>query len=377
MSREKPAVEPVAVGTSSKRWLAIRLAAVAAGTLLVTVLHFVIDPNHFVTHNLLQRLYYVPILLASIWFGVGGGLLTAVACGAGYAPHILMHWTRSPAYQTSQVVELAMFLVLAVLAGVLADRERSLRHNAEATADERDTALRELVATVETLRRADRLASLGTMAAGMAHELRNPLGALGGTLEILERDFPPDHPRREFYDILRREIGRLNATAGKYLDFARPDTPELREVDLGEAISEAVELLRRTAARTGVRFETRLAPGLPKPLADKSQLQQVLVNVFLNAVQAMPHGGLVEVEAGAVGGSLYVRVRDHGKGLPEVPVERLFEPLFTTKPGGSGLGLAVSRRIVSGHGGRIDAGNAEGGGAVFTLTLVPAERIAH
>lgn len=339
----------------------------------MTALHFTTSPSSFLLHNLYQRLYYVPLLLAAIWFGVRGGLVTAAACIAGYTPHIFMHWVHSPAYQTSQVVELAMFVVLATLAGALADRERSLRREAESLAAERDVALRELEETLETLRRTDRLATLGTLAATMAHEIKNPLGSLAGALEIIDPDFPPGHPRREFVEILRREINRLNTVAGSYLAFGSPQPPKLQPVDVNHATRQAVDLLRRMAARSGVSFDLALDAGLPSAIAEPSQVQQVLVNVLMNAIQAMPKGGRVEVSTRAASGAIEIDVRDHGHGLPEVESERIFEPLFTTKPGGSGLGLAVSRQIVIAHGGKLEASNAEGGGARFRFTLVAAE----
>lgn len=281
----------------------------------------------------------------------------------------MLHWGHSQAYQTSQVAELAMFGLIAIVAGLLSDRERELRRRAEETAAERDQALRDLEGTVETLRRADRLATLGTLAAGMAHEIRNPLGAIGGALEILDGDFPPQHPRREFVDILRREIQRLNAISGRYLDYARPQAPELRAVDLNACVGSSVELVGRSAGRSGVRVETALSASLPPALADPLQVHQALVNLLLNGIQAMEGGGVLEVATDRVPSGVAVTVRDHGPGLPEGSGEKIFEPFFSTKPGGTGLGLAIARRIAVAHGGALTAESAPGGGARFRLLL--------
>jgi two-component system, NtrC family, sensor histidine kinase HydH len=348
---------------------AVRPTAIVLGIAAVAIAHYTTDPSHYVLHNVYQRLYYVPILLAAMWYGLRGGLLAAGGCTLSYIPHITLQWQTHLPYQVSQGVELAMFFVIGALAGLLADRERALRQRAEATAAERDRALKDLEATVETLRRADRLATLGTLAAGMAHEVRNPLGALGGALEIIDGDFPAGHPHREFLDILRREVGRLGVITGKYLDYARPQAPELRPTDVNGLVRSAIELIEKSAGRARVRIASDLAPELPRALADPVHVHQALVNVLLNGVQAMPEGGLLEVETGLAGGALEIRVRDHGAGLPEGPVERLFEPYFTTKPGGSGLGLAVSRQIARAHGGSLAAENVAGGGALFRLSL--------
>jgi signal transduction histidine kinase len=351
-----------------------RGAVVIGAAAAVTLAHYGTDPRHTLLHNLYQRLYYVPILLACAWFGLRGGLVAAVACAVLYAPHIVVHWAHDAAYQMSQALELAMFAVVALIAGALSDRERALRTEAEATAVERDRALRDLEETVGILRRADRLASLGTLAAGMAHEVRNPLGAIGGAVEILETDYPPTHPHREFVEILRKEIDRLKGIAGKYLNFARPDPPEPRPLDPNEAVRSAVDLLSKTAARASVRIELRLAPDLPPALADPGQVQQALVNLLLNGIQSMPGGGVLEVDTSLRSGAVEIALRDHGGGLPEGPVERIFEPFFSTQPGGTGLGLAISRRIAESHGGRLTAEPAEGGGARFRLALLPALR---
>jgi signal transduction histidine kinase len=283
----------------------------------------------------------------------------------------VLHWGHSQAYQTSQVLELAMFGLIALVAGLLQDRERLLRWRAEQTAAERDQALRDLEGTVETLRRADRLATLGTLAAGMAHEIRNPLGAIGGAVEILDADFPASHPRREFFDILRREISRLNTLSGKYLDYARPQAPELRPVDLNGCVDASVELVGRSAGRSGVRIETKLESGLAAALADPLQVHQALVNLLLNGIQAMEEGGVLEVSTARDPAGVAVTVRDHGPGLPEGAGDRIFEPFFSTKPGGTGLGLAIARRIAVAHGGSLTVESVPGEGARFRL-LLPA-----
>jgi len=350
----------------------VRWAVLAGLIVAISLGHYLTSPDHFLLHNVYQRLYYIPVLLACAWYGLAGGLGVAAVCAAAYTPHILLHWRHSQAYQANQILELGMFGIVALVAGALSDRERRLRLEAEATATERDRALTELKATADGVRRADRLAALGTLTAGMAHEIRNPLGAIGGAAEILETDYPDGHPRREFVDILRREIARLNAIVGKYLDYARPQAPELRPVDLNGSVRAALDLVGKSALGASIALDPRLAEGLSAVRADAGQIHQVLVNLLLNAVQAMPEGGTVEIATWGEAGGAVVEVRDHGAGLPEIPVERLFEPFFTTKAAGTGLGLHVCRRIAELHGGRLDAVNAAGGGAAFRLALPAA-----
>jgi two-component system, NtrC family, sensor histidine kinase HydH len=349
--------------------VAVRPAAIVLAIAAVGVAHYSTDPAHYVLHNVYQRLYYVPILLAAIWYGLKGGTLAAFGCTASYVPHIALQWQHHQAYQVSQLAEMAMFFVVGALAGILADRERVLRRRAETSAEERDRALRDLEGTVETLRRADRLATLGMLAAGMAHEIRNPLAALAGAVEIVARDYPVGHSRREFVDILRREVGRLNTTVTKYLDFARPQPPELRPLDVDEAVRVAIELVAKSAQRAHVEIRAAPPETVRLALADPVLLHQVLVNLLVNGIQAMPSGGRLDVACRRDHDRVEIAVRDHGAGLPPEGRERIFEPFFTTRPGGTGLGLAVSRQIAEAHAGTLTADDAEGGGAVFRLTL--------
>lgn len=333
----------------------LRVLLLAVAIAAITLGHYLTPIRHWLLHNVYQRAYYVPVLLACAWFGLRGGLAVAAICAVTYAPHIVLHWAHSQAYQANQVLEIGMFGVVAVVAGILSDRERKLRLEAEAAA--------------ESLRRADRLAALGTLTAGMAHEIKNPLGAIAGAVEILEADFPAGHPRREFLDIVREEIARLSAIAGKYLSFAKPSPPDAKACDVNGVVSRAVSLVAKSAASRAVTIETALDPALPRAFADVEQVHQVLVNLLLNGLEAMPSGGTLRVETASPDPGIEVRVADTGGGIPEEDRERIFEPFRTTKPGGTGLGLATSRRIAVAHGGDLVAENAPQGGAVFRLTL--------
>jgi signal transduction histidine kinase len=330
-----------------------RVGVLAVAIAAISVAHYVTPVQHFLLHNVWQRAYYVPVLLACAWFGLRGGLVAAVAAAATYAPHILLHWGHSQAYQANQVLELGMFGVIAVVAGALSDRERRSR---------------------DELLRADRLAALGTLAAGMAHEIKNPLGAIAGAAEILEQDYPSGHPRREFLDILREEIARLTTITGKYLGYARSPEPEVAPLDLNDAVGKAVALVTKSASGKSVAIEIALDPSIPPALADAGQIHQALVNLVLNGIQVMPSGGLLRLETGVHGKDVEARLVDRGPGIPKGDEEKIFEPFYTTRPGGTGLGLAMSRRIAVAHRGSLTAENAPGGGAIFRLRLPAAPR---
>jgi len=227
----------------------------------------------------------------------------------------------------------------------------------------------------ERMARADRFAAVGEVATGLAHEIKNPLAGLSGALELLAEDLA-SHPRHaEVVGEMRHQVQRLTNTMESLLSFARPPKARLRATDVNGTLEKVLFLVRQQCRGTQVEVEARLAPGLPEVLADPSQLEQVFLNLCINAVQAMSGGpGLVRVgtrlgEAGLV----VVEVSDSGPGIPPDLREQLFKPFFTTKREGNGLGLAISARIVAEHGGHIGYRCPPEGGTIFAVTLQEAQ----
>ncbi|HEX9050029.1 MAG TPA: ATP-binding protein, partial [Anaeromyxobacter sp.] len=232
-----------------------------------------------------------------------------------------------------------------------------------------------LVAARASLVRAERLATAGRLASGVAHEVGNPLGAITGYAELArERLAAGDAGRDEATDFLRRiaaEAQRIDGIVRGLLDLARPAAPVVGEVDVAVPIDAALRLARVQARFRGVAVELAIPPGLPRVSADEGRLAQVFLNLLLNAADAMAGGGRVRVAARAGDGRVEVEVRDGGPGIPSADLARVFEPFFSTKGAGAGtgLGLAISQGIVESLGGELTAGNAEGGGAVLTVRL--------
>ena len=227
----------------------------------------------------------------------------------------------------------------------------------------------ELRETQRELREKATLAAVGQLAATVAHEIKNPLAGIRGACEIVVDAFPPTDPKRELTEEVLRQVDRLNRTVHELLVFARPRAAQKVPTDIRLVIDRVLGVLREDPQNRDVAFERMYPDKLPLVQVDPGQMEQVLFNVVLNAIQASDHRGTVHVRTSAQDGTLRVTVRDHGPGISPEIAERLFEPFATTKAKGSGLGLAVVRNIVAGHGGTIHAENAEGGGAQFTLEL--------
>jgi PAS domain S-box-containing protein len=228
---------------------------------------------------------------------------------------------------------------------------------------------RELYAAQDRLVRQEKLAILGQLAGGVGHELRNPLGAIKNAAYFLNLALAEPEPEvKETLDILHREVAASERIIGSLLGFARPRPPARQPVEINTLVREA---LARTALPENVRVVTHLDEALPAILADPDQLTQVFGNLLLNAVQAMPDGGRLTVETRVEPGAgwLAVSIADTGVGVPPENLGKLFEPLFSTKARGIGLGLALSKILVESHGGRIEARSEVGAGSIFTVKL--------
>ncbi len=265
------------------------------------------------------------------------------------------------------------FGVLAeTFSGMAAEVERSretLEHEVDERTRDLNDALRQLHDTQGALVRREKLAMLGQLSSGVGHELRNPLGVMTNSVYFL-RTVLADAPAKvhEYLDILQQQITLSEKIVGDLLDFARSKPPKRGPAHLREA-TEAQ--LARLPARDGVSVEVEIPADLPPVLVDPIQLGQILLNLFTNAVQALDGNGRIAVRARIAGDTIEYQVSDNGPGIPPENLEKVFEPLFTTKARGIGLGLAVSRTLARANGGDLVAGGALAGrqGATFTLTL--------
>ncbi len=222
----------------------------------------------------------------------------------------------------------------------------------------------------ERMARAERFAAVGELATGLAHEIKNPLAGLSGALELLAEDLASSPRQGEVVGEMRHQVGRLTHTMESLLSFARPPKARLRSTDVNGAVERVLFLVRQQCRAGQVEVRAALAPALPPVLADPSQLEQVLLNLCLNAVQAMgERGGTLSVASAAGEGQVSVEIADTGPGIPAELQAQIFRPFFTTRREGNGLGLAISARIVAEHGGHIGYRCPPGGGTVFTVTL--------
>jgi two-component system, NtrC family, sensor histidine kinase HydH len=353
---------------SPRRRLAVFIT-IAASIILVTALHFLTPVDQIVWHEIYQRLYYIPIIAAALLFGLRGGLAASLFTTLVYFPHIFLHWQHEQFnYSINQYAEIVIFNLVGAIMGALGDRLKQARTRAEASAVERQKAYDELQKTFEQLLQAEKLSSLGELSAGIVHEVRNPLAAIKGAVEILEDELKADSPRREFADLAKKEVERLDKLVGEFLRFARPAPLSVKPNDLNTIVESVVSLIENQAALQSVSIRKELQKDLPKISVDSEQIKQIVLNLAINSLQAMSGGGSVIFRTFEEKDFCIIEVEDSGGGIDEEILPKIFDPFFTTKEKGVGLGLSVAHKIAAQHKGSLKAANREQS-AVFRLEL--------
>jgi two-component system, NtrC family, sensor histidine kinase HydH len=223
----------------------------------------------------------------------------------------------------------------------------------------------------EAVRRSDRLAALGQLSAGLAHELRNPLGTIRASSEMLERTVSAENEvAREVAGFIATEVDRCNSLITRFLQFARPLQLKPQPADLAQTIDRAVELVQRETP--GIAIYKNYEPEIRPFPFDAELMERVFYNLLLNAAQATAPGGAITVKTRAAAGSAEIAVIDRGVGIGPGQIDNIFNPFFTTKPSGVGLGLAIVSKIVDEHGGKIAVESEPGKGSIFRV-LLPVE----
>ncbi|HWR15671.1 MAG TPA: ATP-binding protein [Terriglobales bacterium] len=217
--------------------------------------------------------------------------------------------------------------------------------------------------------RAEHLATMGEVAAGLAHEIRNPLAGIAGVMDIVGRDLPSTSPAREVLKDVREEVLRINRIVTDLLETARPKPPEFQFADLNATVEHAVIFARQQALSKAIKVHCIKSPDLPMVEHDTAQIHQVLLNLVLNAMQALDGPGTVTVTVEVRGGLAFVDVKDTGPGIPPEILPNIFRPFFTTKGHGTGLGLSLAKRIVEDHGGKLEVSSKVGHGTTFSMIL--------
>ncbi len=342
--------------------------------LLVSVAHYSTEAAHHWLHDIFRKLYYIPIVLGAFAYGLRGSLSASILATLMYLPHAFTHlFHMDPAHSVEKLLEVALYNIVAVITGSLAQRERRERLRQERIAARLAETLEEKKLLEEQLVRAGRLQALGELTAGLAHEIKNPLASIKGAAEIIADEVPESSPRQKMVTIQQQELQRLQTVLDRFLSFARPQPVQAGAVALQDVIDYVVELVETQAEKSGVSLSAPNADVVLHVQGDGEQLKQVVLNLVLNALDATEAGGRIEVGCDEVVRAkkryCAVSVADTGQGIPEENREKVFNPFFSTKENGAGLGLSIAARIVDQHQGFIELSEETGQGTRVTVYL--------
>jgi len=316
----------------------------------------------------------VPVIVAAPAFSLLGTLLaTALACGTYLIFLASINWEHEwipPEARGELVFRVATLAFLGFLANQLAESSRAEARRAQAAADQLAEANRQLIEAEATVRRTERLAAIGQMSAGLAHELRNPLGTIKTSAEMLTRSVGAEGAiAKEMAEFISSEVDRTNTLVTRFLDFARPLAVRPQRGDITQVIDRAVADVERQPAAERVSIYRNYSPDIGPFSFDPDLMERVFYNLLVNAVQASPAQSSVTVKTILEDNTVEVSIIDRGSGIDPKHLESIFNPFFTTKSQGVGLGLAIVSRIVDEHGGRIAVESEPGAGSVFRISL--------
>ncbi|HYW43424.1 MAG TPA: ATP-binding protein [Bryobacteraceae bacterium] len=313
-------------------------------------------------------LLLLPVVSAATTLGVLGWWIFAVLASGAYLSFLVF----VPFVEWPDLTELALRAVFLAMAGNLANtlaedlRIQSEKHRR--TAEQLAEANVHIQQAEEAVRRSDRLAALGQLSAGLAHELRNPLGTIKASSEMLGRSVAAENEvAREMAGFISSEVDRVNSLVTRFLHFARPLQLRLEQADLAHMLDRAIAMVEREAL--GISIYKNYAPEIPPFAFDAELMERVFYNLVLNAAQATAPGGAVTVKTRAAEGTAEIAVIDRGVGIEARNLNSIFNPFFTTKKEGVGLGLAIVSKIVDEHSGKITVESEPGKGSVFRVLL--------
>ena len=322
-------------------------------------------------------IYYLPVVTAALYFGPIATLVWTTLTSLAYCTFLipaLQEYELTPEGATDLATRILFFYLAAVLINRFASENRRQVHKYQELSEQLEETNRQLRRAEADARRSERLAALGQLSAGLAHEIRNPLGVIKGSAEMLNQKVEASNPlARELAGYIGTEVNRLNSLVTRFLDFARPSHLELRGTQLSELVDRVLESVHNQLPESHVEVERRYAPGTPDVQVDPQLCEQIFINLVTNAYQAMEQRGRLTIsiapESQNGRDGVGIVVEDSGPGVPVESREQIFNPFFTSKKDGVGLGLSIVAKIVDDHRGSIRLESPSGQGARFHVFL--------
>jgi two-component system sensor histidine kinase HydH len=315
----------------------------------ITLAHYFTEWKVHYYHIFYQGLYFLPIILSGFWFGLRGALGTSLSISMLYLPFTIINWNGFSADDFNSVMEIVLYNVIALVLGMLRDRERVAQGR---------------------LWQSERLAAMGKAVSCLAHDLKTPLIAIGGLGRLARKNIENnDSSFKEKLDVIVKEANRLEKMVKEMLDFSRP--LELHPIKgyIDDVVNESLLIISDLAQAKRVKVQNLPSGDLPSMFFDSDRIKQAFINLLTNAIEASPEEGAVWIHCYRKRKNLIVDVKDQGIGIPSDKREEVFSPFFTTKNGGTGLGLAIVKKIVEAHGGYLEVLENPEKGVTFRVTI--------
>lgn len=343
-------------------------------------------PGHLILyHDTYRRLSYFPIAIGAIYFGIWGGILFALLSCISFIPHLYMFWARVPEAYYSELSEVLFYLAAGIVIGLISSRKNHLQEKYKTLSEKLAASYQrlssqasQLVEAEKQLGESQKLSMLGQVSASLAHEIKNPLASIKGAAEILADEVPPGHPKYEFIEIMRSEISRLNHSVEDVLKFCRGK----QQKDIGDRqlvekiVSRVVVLLETRIKQKNIQVSVLAHPDISEFMVNEDAMIQVLMNIIINAVDAVERNGKIQIRIQPDEKGCLLRIDDDGPGIRKDDVQKVFNSFVTFKEGGTGLGLSISKKIIERLGGRIHIETSALGGAAFLIHL-PEEQFLN
>ncbi|GBE41624.1 MAG TPA: HAMP domain-containing histidine kinase [Nitrospirae bacterium] len=328
----------------------IFLVLIAASIILISYLHYSTNPGIRDLHNVFAELYYIPLLMSAFTFGLRGAVIVYISISLIYFPHVIMNWTNATPFVANQLLHGLFSGTFAFLAGYLVDREKRNREQAEK----------------------DRyLAGLGQASAAIVHDLKNPLISISGFARRLNQGKGDVDTASE---AIIKSAEDMEKIVHDVLDFSKPHNMDFRETGITDVINEVLEYCKMKADEKEVVLSVYLPDEISTISIDRSHLLRALINLVNNAIEASDKTGVVDVMAEFEKDSLVIRIKDHGAGMDKETLENIFIPFYTKKSSGTGLGMAIAKKIIEGHKGKIIINSKQGSGTEVIINMPRDER---
>lgn len=325
----------------------VRVLLIVSAVFLISLFHYQTGPEAGMRHVIFRELYILPIILGAFWFGMRGGLATALLISIFYGPLVLMAPDRLTPHDLGNIMEIFLFILIGGLLGWLKDRE----------------ALQQA-----KLREAENLAAMGRATAMIAHDLKTPLITIAGLARRLSGKIPLASAEGEKIMVIQQQADRLEKMVLDMLDFAKPLTISRKPCNLNKILKQANEAVHETAFKYNIKVDIQKTE-MGDCNLDEGKMLQVLINLISNAIDASPDGETVTVSFQEYENVVHVDVSDRGKGVEESISDKIFEPFISTKSKGTGLGLPICKKIVEVHSGKLEFRNNPDAGTTFRLSI--------